>query len=66
MKYDHKQVEKKWQDIWDEKQCFKAENGSDKEKFYALGTPIHRVEAVVTTKQPRPAEEKPEPDEAGE
>ena len=36
MKYDHKQVEKKWQDIWDEKQCFHAENGSDKEKFYAL------------------------------
>ena len=36
MKYDHKQVEKKWQDIWDEKQCFKAENGSDEEKFYAL------------------------------
>ncbi len=28
---------------------------------YALGTPIHRVEAVVTTKQPRPADEKPEP-----
>ena len=36
MKYDHKQVEKKWQDIWDEKQCFCAENASDKEKFYAL------------------------------
>ena len=36
MKYDHKQVEKKWQDIWDEKQCFCAENDSDKEKFYAL------------------------------
>ena len=36
MKYDHKQVEKKWQDIWDEKQCFRAENDSDKEKFYAL------------------------------
>ena len=36
LKYDHKQVEKKWQDIWDAKQCFKAENGSDKEKFYAL------------------------------
>ena len=30
------------------------------EKFYALGTPIHRVEAVVVTKQPRPADEKPE------
>ena len=36
MKYDHTQVEKKWQDIWDEKQCFHAENDSDKEKFYAL------------------------------
>ena len=36
MKYDHKQVEKKWQDIWDEKQCFHAETDSDKEKFYAL------------------------------
>ena len=28
------------------------------EKFYQLGTPINRVEAVVVTKQPRPAEEK--------
>ena len=36
MKYDHKQVEKKWQDIWDEAHCFEAENGSDKPKFYAL------------------------------
>ena len=36
MKYDHKQVEQNWQDIWDEKQCFHAENDSDKEKFYAL------------------------------
>ena len=36
MKYDHKLVEKKWQDIWDEAHCFEAENGSDKEKFYAL------------------------------
>ena len=34
------------------------------EKFYALGTPIHRVEAVITTKQPRPAEEKPDPENA--
>ena len=36
MKYDHKQVEKKWQDIWDEAHCFDAYDGSDKEKFYAL------------------------------
>ncbi len=36
MKYDHKLVEKKWQDIWDEAHCFEAENGSQKQKFYAL------------------------------
>ncbi len=36
MKYEHKQVEKKWQDIWDEAHCFEAEQGGDKEKFYAL------------------------------
>ena len=36
------------------------------EKFYALGTPIHRVEAAVTTKQPRPADEKPEPEDTEE
>lgn len=28
------------------------------EKFYQLGTPINRCEAVVVTKQPRPEEEK--------
>ena len=33
------------------------------EKFYALGTPINRVEAVVVTKQPRPADEKDEGEE---
>ena len=36
MKYDHKQVEKKWQDVWDQAHCFEAQNGSDKPKFYAL------------------------------
>lgn len=30
------------------------------EKFYGMGTPINRVEAVVVTKQPRPADEKEE------
>ena len=33
------------------------------EKFYALGTPINRVEAVVVTKQPRPEEPKEETEE---
>ncbi len=36
MKYDHKEVEAKWQKIWEEKGCFHAEENSDKEKFYAL------------------------------
>lgn len=36
MKYEHSQIEKKWQDIWEEKGVFHAEENSDKEKFYAL------------------------------
>lgn len=34
--YNFKEIEKKWQDKWDEAQCFHAENGSDKKKFYAM------------------------------
>lgn len=36
MKYNHKAIEPKWQKIWEDKGVFHAENGSDKEKFYAL------------------------------
>lgn len=36
MKYNHKNVEEKWQKIWEEKGVFHAEENSDKEKFYAL------------------------------
>ena len=36
MRYDHKQVEPKWQKIWEEKGVFHAEENSDKEKFFAL------------------------------
>ncbi|MBQ6153472.1 MAG: leucine--tRNA ligase, partial [Ruminococcus sp.] len=36
MKYNHRQIEPKWQKIWEEKGCFHAEDNSDKEKFYAL------------------------------
>ena len=36
MKYEHSQVEKKWQDIWEEKGVFHAEENSVKEKFFAL------------------------------
>lgn len=35
-KYDHKAVEAKWQQIWDEKGCFVAPNDYTKPKFYAL------------------------------
>lgn len=36
MKYDHKLIEKKWQDKWDDAHCFEAVNDKEKEKFYAL------------------------------
>ena len=34
--YDFKQAEKKWQDRWEEKGVFHAEDNSDKKKFYGL------------------------------
>ena len=34
--YNFKEIEKKWQDRWDEAHAFEAENGSDKEKFFGL------------------------------
>ncbi len=36
MKYNHKNVEPKWQKIWEDKGVFHAENDTTKEKFYAL------------------------------
>lgn len=36
MKYNHKEVEPKWQQIWEEKGVFHADESSEKEKFYAL------------------------------
>ncbi|MCK9443024.1 MAG: leucine--tRNA ligase [Tissierellaceae bacterium] len=34
--YRPNEIEKKWQDIWDERQPFKAVNGSAREKYFAL------------------------------
>ncbi len=34
--YDYKSIEKKWQDIWDEKQTFAAKNDYTLPKFYGL------------------------------
>ncbi|TRZ46285.1 leucine--tRNA ligase [Robertkochia solimangrovi] len=36
MKYNFNEIEAKWQKYWSENQTFKAENNSDKPKFYAL------------------------------
>lgn len=36
MKYDFNKIEAKWQAYWAEKGTFKAENASEKEKFYVL------------------------------
>lgn len=32
----NKEIDKKWQKVWEEKNCFHATNDSEKEKFYAL------------------------------
>jgi leucyl-tRNA synthetase len=36
MKYNHKEIEPKWQKYWDENKTYQTENTSDKPKFYAL------------------------------
>lgn len=36
MKYDHKVIEKKWQDKWEEAGVFHASNNSEKPKYYNL------------------------------
>lgn len=35
-KYDHKFVEKKWQDFWDKHESYRVDNDFSKPKFYAL------------------------------
>ncbi len=36
MSFDHKSIEKKWQQYWEENKTFKTKEQPDKEKFYAL------------------------------
>ncbi|CAM1345895.1 leucine--tRNA ligase [Tenacibaculum crassostreae] len=36
MQYNHQEIEKKWQEFWATNQTFKAENNSDKPKYYVL------------------------------
>lgn len=35
-RYNFRAVEKKWQEIWEEKQIFKTSNDFSKPKYYAL------------------------------
>ena len=36
MKYDYLEIEKKWQDRWENGHIFEAQDGSDKPKFFGL------------------------------
>lgn len=36
MTYNHREIEKKWQEYWESNQTFKTEEEYDKKKFYAL------------------------------
>ena len=36
MAYNHKEIDKKWQDHWIQNKSFEAENSSEKPKYYAL------------------------------
>ena len=54
MKYDFAAIEPKWQKIWAEKKIFAAQNGSDKEKFYALVEFPYPSGAGLHVGHPRP------------
>ena len=36
MNYNFTEIEKKWQERWEKKEAFKAQNGGKKEKYYVL------------------------------
>ncbi len=36
MNYNFTEIEKKWQEKWEKKEAFKAQNGGEKEKYYVL------------------------------
>lgn len=54
MKHDYKTIEKKWQDIWDEKQAFAASNDYTKKKYYALVEFPYPSGAGLHVGHPRP------------
>jgi len=54
MKYEFKDIEKKWQAIWDETKPYAAVTGSDKPKFYALVEFPYPSGAGLHVGHPRP------------
>ena len=54
MKYEFSRIEKKWQDIWEEKKIYASENGSDKPKFFALVEFPYPSAAGLHVGHPRP------------
>ncbi len=54
MKYSHKDIEKKWQDKWDEQKAFHAVNDSDKPKYFALVEFPYPSGAGLHVGHPRP------------
>ena len=54
MKYNFAEIEKKWQEIWDEKKPYAAVTGSDKPKFYGLIEFPYPSAAGLHVGHPRP------------
>ena len=54
MQYDFTAIEKKWHKIWEDEKLYAAENGSDKEKFYALVEFPYPSGAGLHVGHPRP------------
>ncbi len=54
MKYDYPSIEAKWQKIWEEKKLYAAENGGEREKFFALVEFPYPSAAGLHVGHPRP------------
>ena len=54
MNYDFSAIEAKWQNVWEEKNLYAAENGGDKPKFYGLVEVPYPSGAGLHVGHPRP------------
>ena len=56
MSFDHKSIEKKWQNYWEKNKTFKSPDFSPKKKFYVLDMfpyPSEQVSMLVTQRDIR-------------